>query len=194
MFREQKPELQFIAKYNRNLLGKIKEADLHLKELSENRSRVFKEFFDKLNENIGATYKGLLDVPTAVFNFDFDAKSLDNIRYRYEYQHPPVSSLSDINANTNRYMAAIALMLGINDVHQLSQLVADDFRTMLSDIDLHDFLQYIFRLPKQKLVVLSKANAIAAQTDRTFWLWRNDRVCICHQKKKAVFQSDKFLK
>lgn len=179
--REQKDELKLTADMMRDSVKKIKEAKLYFQELSENRSREFKEFFDQLNGNIGATYKGLLDVPTAVFNFDcLDATSLDNIRYRYEYQHPPLSTLSDLNANTNRYMAAIALMLGINDVHQPSTLVADDFQTMLSDIDLRDFLQYIFQMAKQKIVVLSKPNAIAAQAVRTFWISRNVRVCICH--------------
>lgn len=180
MFVNLATELSKVNKIIRVILKSMKKLTARATKMETNRTGIFVPFFRGLSESVHATYKQLLNTPAAnliLMCANETTPHLNEIIYVYQYD--PHSSLRETNSDSNRYMAALAIMLRINEMVETPLLILDDFGTLLSDKDLHELLLYIFRQPKQKIAILSRTNDTTKVADRVYWLHQNEQVCMC---------------
>lgn len=165
----------------RGKIQELKERTDVVENLRTRKTELFDQITRKLFDNVNTIYENLL--PNASLNFSEGNENPPHLgANRYESRHSWLCSLRDEYSNTSRYRAAMAIMLCVNEVTEAPGLIVSDFRTFFSDIDLFEFLRYIFGWTKQRLIVLSKTHVVAAGADRFFWLYRTHLVCIFSAK------------
>lgn len=160
----------------REATNRFHQKTVEIGKREDDRERYFVRFFKSMRDQLNELYRCL--------SMDADA-SLDFIEpdpypstVRYDYRNTLTSDLEDRISNSNRYQAAMTIMLRAHDWTKASPLIVGDLRPLLNDIDLTDFLNYIFAWMKQKIVVLSRVHDDVRKAQQIFWMYRNYRVRI----------------